>query len=81
MKLYVTYGNGYAQRDNYSVVEGDDISECMQKIVAGTRNRYAFSYDEEGFKGQPEKYGLTEIPLQPQCREDGSHPWDAGEDD
>lgn len=66
MKLYVTYGYGTHQRNNYSVVEAEDISECYRIIEAGAGQDYAFAYTEEDFAGQAERYGLTEIPLQHQ---------------
>jgi hypothetical protein len=68
MKLYITYGFGYDQRNNYSVVEGVDEYEIYEQIDAVTGGKYAFAYDEEGFEGQVESYGLTEIPLQAQTR-------------
>lgn len=65
MKLYVTYGWGTYQRDNYSVVEAPTTTECYQQIDAVTDGKYAFAYDEERFEGQVERFGLTEIPLTP----------------
>lgn len=66
MKMYVTYGCGYEQRDGYSVVEGYDVLDCIQKVQATCGRDYAFAYIEDEFAGQPERYGLHEIPLQPQ---------------
>ena len=70
MKLYVTYGGGYDQRDCYSVVEGASMDECRRTVNDVTGGRYAFYYTEDRFAGQPEQYGLRLIPLQPQTRED-----------
>jgi hypothetical protein len=64
VKLYVTYGFGYSQRNCYSVVEGEDVVDCMKQITEVTDGVYAFSYYEDEFRHQPERYGLTEIPLQ-----------------
>jgi hypothetical protein len=66
MKIYVTYGYGSNLRDNYSVVEGQNEMECYNKIGAICNGAYSFSYKEEEFEGQAEKYGLTEVPLQAQ---------------
>jgi hypothetical protein len=66
MKLYVTYGMGSKLGKNYSVVEGLDYAICRRMVEAGTNREFAFDYTEEEFAGQPEKYGLTEVPLQPQ---------------
>ena len=68
MKLYVTYGWGYKQRSNYSVVEGADMLACMDTIGRVCGSAYAFTYKEADFNGQVGRYGLTEIPLQPQTR-------------
>lgn len=68
MKLYVTYGNGYDQRHCYSIVEGVDIIDCMTQVQRICGPRYAFTYTEEDFVGQVERYDLTLIPLQPQTR-------------
>ena len=32
MKIFVTYGYGYDQRNNYSVVEKNSIEECFNEI-------------------------------------------------
>jgi hypothetical protein len=66
IKLFVTYGNGYKQRNSYSVVEGETLKDCYEQIDKATNGKYAFTYDTESFAGQIEKYGLTEIPLQAQ---------------
>jgi hypothetical protein len=64
--IYVTYGYGSNQRHNYSVVHGVNEEECYRTIWEVTEGRYAFTYKPEYFDGQPEQYGLTEIPLQAQ---------------
>ena len=65
-KFYVTYGFGYKQRNCYSVIEADDYDAAIQQADSVTQGHYAFLYDEHRFKGQAERYGLTEIPLQKQ---------------
>ena len=66
MKLYVTYGMGSKLGKCYSVVEGLDYGVCRRMVEAGTNCEFAFDYTEEEFAGQVDKYGLTEVPLQPQ---------------
>lgn len=68
MKVYVTYGFGSNLANCYSMVEGEDVSACYAEIDRVTDGKYAFVYDEENFKDQPEKYGLTEVPLQQQVK-------------
>lgn len=70
MKLYVTYGLGSKLCKNYSVVEGIDYSTCRRMVEAGTNREFAFDYTEEEFGDTAKKYGLTEVPIQPQgeCR-------------
>lgn len=66
MKLYVTYGYGTNLRNCYSVVEGDTVSECYDKVVAGTSGKYACTYHEDQYADCIGKYGLREVPLQAQ---------------
>jgi hypothetical protein len=66
MKLYTTYSCATNLRNNYSVVEGEDHGDCRAKIHEVTGGKFAFAYTEEEFEGQIERYGLTEVPLQPQ---------------
>jgi hypothetical protein len=68
MKYYITYGADYLQHKNYSVVESDTYSNARQSVIDQIGFHWAFIYSEEGFAGQVEKYGLTEIPLQEQVR-------------
>jgi hypothetical protein len=70
MKVFVTYGWGYDQGGHFSVVEGEDYADCRRKIDEVTNGQFAFAYTEEEFEGQAERYGYTEIPLQPQTREE-----------
>lgn len=67
MKLFVTYGFGTNQGNNYSVVEGANYGEALEKVFTAIGEKFAFTYDdEEDFKRQIEQYHLTEIPLTPQ---------------
>ena len=67
-KFYVTYGGGSDQANNFSVVEAADYGAAREKICEMCERKFAFCYHEDEFKGQAERYGLTEIPLQPQTR-------------
>lgn len=66
MKIFVTYGCGSDLGMCYSVVEADTAQDARKIIEAVCRRDFAFTYSEEDFAGQAEKYGLTEVPLQPQ---------------
>lgn len=71
MKIYVTYAINSYQGNNYSVVEAETEAECHKIIKEVTENKYAFTYKEEtDFFKQIAKYGLSEIPLQPNLRWD-----------
>jgi len=65
-EFFVTYGNGTNLKNNFSKVEAEDYTKARQLIHGQTGGKYAFCYSEAEFKGQAEKYGLTEAPLQPQ---------------
>ena len=69
MKLFVTYGLGGNLGRCYSVVEGLTRDVCERAARAGTEGKFAFTYSEEEFAGQAEKYNLREVPLQPQILE------------
>lgn len=67
MKMFVTYGCGSDQRNCYSVVEGADVIDCIEKVQATCGRHYAFTYtDEQDFERQIRQYGLHEIPLHAQ---------------
>jgi hypothetical protein len=65
VKLYVTYGYGTPLRNCFSVAEGEDLMAAYEQIREVCGTKYAFSYTEKDFEGQQERYGLTEVPLQP----------------
>jgi hypothetical protein len=54
MKLFITYGFGYDQRNNFSVIEAPTLLECQEQLDTLTDGRYAFSYSEKDFAGQAE---------------------------
>ena len=64
--FYVTYGFGSNLRNCYSVVQAENYAAALQHIHEITGGKFAFCYDEKEFGDQPEKYGLTEVTLQPQ---------------
>lgn len=66
--FFVTYGGGTRQADGYSVVFAESYGEARGIIHQAIGEKFAFCYDEKGFEGQASKYGLTQIPLQPQQR-------------
>ena len=63
---YVTYGLGGNLGRNYSVVWATCYTEARDQIDEITAGKFAFCYSAPQFKGQAEKYGLTEVPLQGQ---------------
>lgn len=65
-KFYVTYGNGTNLKNRFSVVVAENYGKAREVIHEVTSGRFAFCYSEEEFKGQIEKYGLIEVPLQAQ---------------
>jgi hypothetical protein len=65
-KLYVTYGFGSNLRNKFSVVTGANYDECRAYVMDVTGGKFAFDYVEEDFAHQIDKWGLTEVPLQPQ---------------
>ena len=69
MKLYVTYGSGSNLAGCYSVAYGEDYDECRRVAMLHTGGKFAFTYTEAEFEGQIERFGLSEVPLQPQVME------------
>lgn len=63
--LFVTYGSNTRLAKAYSKIHGPTLEDCYNELNITTQGKYAFSYLEEQFVGQPEKYGLHEVPLQP----------------
>jgi len=69
-EFFVTYGFGSHLERCYSRVPADTIHQAWDKIFEVTGGKHAFIYTEEQFKGQPEKYDLREVALQPQIHLD-----------
>lgn len=69
-KYFITFGMNQLTEDgkslgkNYVVIEGEDRFDASDKMIAARDVKWAFCYSEEEFKGQPEKYGLTEVSLE-----------------
>ena len=66
MKFYVTYGCGSNLSGCYSEVEAEDAHAGRKAVLGVCGQKFAFFYDEEGFAGQVEKFGLRKVPLQQQ---------------
>jgi hypothetical protein len=50
-------------RNNFVVIEAED-SEAARGIMFEKHGKlWAFCYNEDAFKGQPKRYGLTQVPL------------------
>lgn len=65
-KFFVTYGFGSNLGQCFSEVEAENYSAARDAIHKVTDGKFAFCYTAEEFKGQPEKYDLREVELQPQ---------------
>lgn len=59
--FYVTFGYNTPYRSNFFVVKDADSTGARKQIFAIFGSKWAFMYDEEDFKGMPEKYGLSEL--------------------
>lgn len=64
--FYVTYSIGSQLHGCYSRIRAADYLVARRVIEAATNLQFAFMYDATEFAGQAEKYGLKEVPLQPQ---------------
>jgi hypothetical protein len=62
-RFYFTFGRAYNLRDNYVVVKDESRDGARRRVQAIYGRSYAFDYDEATFAPQPDKYGLTEVPL------------------
>lgn len=69
-RYYFTFGQGYNLGYSYVVVEADTGAEARATFRAARADidgagglLYAFDYDEAGFAGQAERWGLTEVPI------------------
>lgn len=61
-KFYFTFAQRTVLKNAYMVVEAESEAEARAKMIEMYgKIIFAFSYTEEEFKGQPEKYGLYEI--------------------
>ena len=69
MKFYVTYGCGSNLANCYSKVEAEDAHAGREAVRLVCGAKFAFFYDEEGFAGQVEQFGLREVPLQQQIND------------
>jgi hypothetical protein len=65
-QFFVTYGLNSNLAHNFSIIEAEDESRARDTAIIMTKGQFAFLYDRTRFAGQVEKFGLTEVPLQPQ---------------
>lgn len=59
--FYFTFGYGTPYRNNYVRIRAKNAGEAREEMIRRYGLKWAFQYDEEGFKGQAEQYGLTEL--------------------
>lgn len=57
---YFTFGTNTGKGNNFVKIHGT-YGDARQKMVDRFGLNWAFQYDEQGFKGQQEAFGLTEI--------------------
>ena len=62
-RFYFTFGLSYSLRNNYVVIFAESRAEAIRLMHNVYGRKWAFDYDEAGFAGQPEMYGLTEVPF------------------
>ncbi len=63
---FVTYAVGSKLNGCYSTVQAPDPVSARRTVDRITKGQFAFMHDEEGFRGQVERFGLKEVALQPQ---------------
>lgn len=57
---YFTFGGGHPHPYGYVKIQGT-FSEARAEMVRRHGVKWAFQYDDKGFEGQVEKYGLYEV--------------------
>lgn len=62
-KFFFTFCMKSVLRNNYVEIEAEDAEAARAAMGESHGMNWAFCYTEDGFRGQPEKYGLTEVPL------------------
>ncbi len=62
-KWYITFGFAHAHPNCYVVIPAATEREARDKMCAAYGDRWAFSYSEEAFRGQAERYGMREVQL------------------
>lgn len=58
---YFTFGFGTPYRNKFVRIEADTKGEAREEMVRNFGLKWAFQYDEAGFAGQQERFGLTEL--------------------
>lgn len=68
-KYFFTFGSNHETKEGFSlghsyvVIDANDLWEARDKMHKARGEVWSFSYTEEEFAGQPEKYGLTALTL------------------
>ena len=69
-KFYFTFGmnhsnkEGFSLCNNFVVIEAENEGIARDKMVAARGPKWSFSYPEELFGYQAEKYNLTQLTLE-----------------
>lgn len=69
-KYYFTFGMNQETKDGVSLgnfyvcIEAPDMNSARFDMFDARGSSWSFSYTEEEFAGQPEKYGLTSLTLE-----------------
>ena len=73
MKFYFTYGSGQTDKSlrslfkNYCVIDASTENDARDAMHKARGVKWSMCYNEDEFKGQPERYNLKEIPLEEVC--------------
>ena len=62
-KFFFTFGNNSNLAHCYMIIEAKDRDAARELMFLAYGRRWAFEYDEKSFEGQPERYGLGEVPV------------------
>ena len=75
MKFYFTFGCGHTDKSlrslfkNYCIIDAPTEDEAREVMHKARGIKWSMCYNEDEFKGQPERYGLTEVSLEEACLE------------
>ena len=60
---YFTFGSNHGILKNKYVKISGTLNSTREELWNIRKNKWAFQYSEEEFKGQPSKYGLKEVKI------------------